>query len=189
MPPVGLSTLQRQVVLALAGLEPQWALPGGAALVGVHGVRRVTRKVDLCFHGLSELGELCDEVSRRLTARGFELVSLQASRASCRYGVSRAGESVVLDLIAESVPVVEPPVRVDWGGAQILVDTPHEILVNKLGALLHRSELRDLSDVCDLLEAGGDLERALRDAPRKEAGFSALTLAWLLNGLALASLT
>ncbi len=64
---------------------------------------------------------------------------------------------------------------------RILVDPPHEILVAKLGALLSRSELRDLDDVRALLEAGGDLSRAVADAPRKDAGFSPVTLAWVLQ--------
>jgi hypothetical protein len=67
-------------------------------------------------------------------------------------------------------------------GASIAVDTQHEILVGKLTALLSRSEPRDLLDVKALLDAGGDLDRALADAPAKDAGFSALTLAWVLKG-------
>ena len=63
----------------------------------------------------------------------------------------------------------------------IAVDTKHKILVNKLCALLHRSELRDLMDIAALVAAGGDLARALRDAPRKDGGFSALTLGWSLS--------
>src|SRR5207247_8526132 len=73
-------------------------------------------------------------------------------------------------------------------GASVAVDPAHEILVSKLAALLSRSELRDLVDVKALLEAGGDLDRALRDAPRKDAGFSPLTLAWVLKGFAPATL-
>jgi len=38
--------------------------------------------------------------------------------------------------------------------------------------LLERSEIRDLADVKALLDAGGDLDAALRDAPTKDAGFS-----------------
>lgn len=62
------------------------------------------------------------------------------------------------------------------------LDTPHEILVNKLCTLLSRSEARDLEDVRVLLESGGDFRRALAEAPRKDGGFSAPTLAWVLNG-------
>ncbi len=74
--------------------------------------------------------------------------------------------------------------RAEIAGASIAVDTLHEILVNKLTALLSRSELRDLLDVKVLLEAGGDLDRALADAPKKDTGFSTLTLAWVLKDFA-----
>jgi hypothetical protein len=57
-----------------------------------------------------------------------------------------------------------------------------EILASKLAALLERSEIRDLVDVRALLDSGEDLATALRDAPLKDAGFSALTLAWVLKG-------
>jgi hypothetical protein len=53
--------------------------------------------------------------------------------------------------------------------------------VNKLCALLGRAELRDLVDLRALLEQGGNFEQALRDAPRKDGGFSPLTLAWVLK--------
>jgi hypothetical protein len=95
----------------------------------------------------------------------------------------REQESVLVDLVAEPVAVVEPPVTLQIGDASILVDTPHEILVNKLCALLSRAELRDLVDLRALLERGGDLDRALRDAPRKDGGFSVLMLAWILKDL------
>jgi len=61
------------------------------------------------------------------------------------------------------------------------VDSRHELLASKLATLLERSEIRDLADVKALLDAGGDLESALRDAPMKDAGFSPLTLAWVLK--------
>jgi hypothetical protein len=64
-----------------------------------------------------------------------------------------------------------------------MVETPHQLLVNKLCALLSRSELRDLVDVRALVESGGDLIRALRDCPGQEAGFSPLTFAWGAQGL------
>ncbi len=37
-------------------------------------------------------------------------------------------------------------------------------------------------DVKALVEGGGDLDAALRDAPKKDTGFSPLTLAWVLKG-------
>jgi hypothetical protein len=74
------------------------------------------------------------------------------------------------------------PSRSSHDGGTILVDTPHEILVNKLGTLLNRAEPRDLIDLRALLQHGGDLRRALRDAARKDGGFSPLTVGWSLEG-------
>jgi len=79
--------------------------------------------------------------------------------------------------------VVEPPVERVVGQRPILVDTPHEILVNKLCALYSRWAIRDLVDGRALVLAGEDLDRALRDAPRKDSGFSPVTLAWVLRQL------
>lgn len=77
--------------------------------------------------------------------------------------------------------MLEAPRAFEIGPASIQVDTPHEILVNKLCALLGRAELRDLIDLKELLARGGNLGRALTDAPRKDGGFSPLTLAWVLK--------
>lgn len=62
-----------------------------------------------------------------------------------------------------------------------LVDTAHAILTEKLCALLGRSELRDLVDVEALVRSGEDLRAAIADAPRRDSGFSPLTLAWVLR--------
>jgi hypothetical protein len=61
--------------------------------------------------------------------------------------------------------------------------TSRAILVEKLCALLERSELRDLVDVEALVRNGEDLDMAIRDAPLRDSGFSPLTLAWVLREL------
>lgn len=94
-------------------------------------------------------------------------------------------ESVVVDLVADPTPITEPAQPFVVGTATIMVETPHQLLVNKLCALLSRSELRDLVDLRALIEAGGDLIRALRDCPGQDAGSSPLTFAWGAQGLPL----
>jgi predicted RNA binding protein YcfA (HicA-like mRNA interferase family) len=173
-----LSALQREALRALAGMAPAWALTGGGALCGFHLGHRETRDLDLFFHGLRELGDTPREVERRLEAAGFEVTGLRTSPSYRQYEARKAGEVVVVDLVAEPVPTIEPPVELEPG---VSVDTPHEILVNKLAALYSRNAVRDLYDVQCLLVAGGDLERALRDAPRKDGGVSGPGLAWLLE--------
>ena len=64
---------------------------------------------------------------------------------------------------------------------RFLVDSTRAILAEKLCALLERSEIRDLVDVEALLKSGESLELAVADAPRRDSGFSALTLAWVLR--------
>jgi hypothetical protein len=91
--------------------------------------------------------------------------------------------AVIVDLVADPTPIAEPPVAMSVGGTSILVETPHQLLVNKLCALLSRSELRDLVDVRELLQRSGDLQRALEDCPRQDAGFSPLTFSWSVRGL------
>jgi hypothetical protein len=95
--------------------------------------------------------------------------------------VSDGTSTCLVDLVADPVAPVSPPLTFAVGGQAILVDSRHEILVNKLCALLSRSELRDLMDIRALLAAGGSLEAALADAPRKDGGFSSLTIIWLLR--------
>ena len=171
-----LTPLQRRLLVVLRGLG--WTLTGGAALVGYHLGHRTTRDLDLFWHGRRTLDHLPLEVESRLTRAGLTWRRLVTAEAFCKIQVSDGEESLPIDLVAEPVPWVEPPVEVEEG---LFVDGIQEILTNKLTALLSRWEQRDLVDVHALLGAGADLERALRDAPRKDGGFSPPTLAWVLD--------
>ncbi len=180
-----LTPLQVRVLELLADAEPRWTLSGGGALVGFHLHHRVTRDLDLFWQGRDELGASRAWVVRTLEASGLGVEPLQTSPLFVRLRVQGDDESVVLDLIADPIMPIDAPEEVALGDTFIRVDTVHEILVNKLGALLGRSELRDLVDLRELLVRGGDLERALRDVPQKDAGFSVPTLAWVLRTLPL----
>ncbi len=109
--------------------------------------------------------------------------SIQTAPAFHRLDVRSETSSCVVDLVAEATESLEDPQRIRLGDVEILVDTPREVLVYKLCALLGRSEIRDLRDVGLLLKSGLDLADAAREAPRKDAGFSPLTLAWALKDL------
>ncbi|HVS19349.1 MAG TPA: nucleotidyl transferase AbiEii/AbiGii toxin family protein [Planctomycetota bacterium] len=170
---------------ALADLQPAWTLTGGGALVGCYGSPRTTRDLGLFLNGRAKLGEPARRVVDRLRGAGFEVTAIQSGSSLERLEVRSAGESTLVDLVAEPVAQIEAATQREVSGVRFQVDTEHEILVNKLCALLQRSEPRDLLDVQVLLERGGDLERALRDAPRKDGGFSRITLAWQLQSLAL----
>jgi hypothetical protein len=183
VPPSKLSPLQEQVLIALSGLQPAWTLTGGAALAGFHTKHRETRDLDLFFHHESTLGSLVADATHALQAIGMTVSSLRTTPTFAQLAVRLDTESVVVDLVADPTPIAEPAQPFAVGNATILVETPHQLLVNKLCALLSRSELRDLIDVRVLIESGLDLTRALADCPGQDAGFSPLTFAWSARAL------
>lgn len=180
-----LTALQEALLVALGDLTPAWTLTGGGALVGFHTMHRETRDLDLFFRGERSLGTLVTEAMQRIEAAGFAATVLRSTPTFSQLQARNEDETVIVDLVADPTPIAEAPRLTTVGDANILVEAPHQLLVNKLCALLGRSELRDLVDVRALFEAGGDLVRALADSPNQDGGFSPLTLAWCLQGLPL----
>lgn len=178
-----LTPLQVYVLKLLAPIRPSWTLTGGAALVGWHTHHRTTRDLDLFWSGEHVLGGLPQEVDALLRAAGLTTEVLQRGASFERLRVAQGEAVILVDLVADPSPLAEAPAFVSVDGVEVRVDTAHQLLVNKLCALLSRSELRDLTDLRALLAAGGNLDRALADAPRKDSGFSPLTLAWVLRSL------
>ncbi len=178
-----LSPLQLEALRALTGVEPPWTLTGGGALAGAWLGHRETRDLDLFWRDRESLGELPDRIEDRLRAAGLTVVARERTPAFVRLEVARGSQRTLVDLVADPTPWIEPAVEVTVDDLCVRVDISHELLVNKLTTLLSRSEIRDLVDVRALVAAGGDLDRALADAPRKDAGFSSVTLAWVLEQL------
>lgn len=176
-----LSRLQRRALRVLARLDPPWTLTGGGALVGFHLGHRETRDLDLFWRNRGELGDLVADALGALRSDGLDAQALRIAPAFAELRVTDGTDACIVDLVAEPFAPVEAPVRAEIEGAPIAVDSRRELLASKLATLLERSEARDLADVKALLEAGGDLEAGLRDAPLKDAGFSSLTLAWVLK--------
>ena len=177
-----LTPLQRRILRVLAEMTPRWTLTGGGALAGVHLGHRETRDLDLFWRNRAELGELVANALAVLRAAGLDTQVLRTAPAFGELRVSDATDTCIVDLVAEPFAALAPPEQAVIEGAAIAVDSRHELLANKLATLLERSEIRDLVDVKALVDAGGDLDAALGDAPKKDAGFSPLTLAWVLKG-------
>jgi len=115
---------------------------------------------------------------------GDSALGAQVLRTAPAFGelrVSDGADTCVVDLVAGPFSSIAPLDHAVIDGSTIALDNRHEILASRLATLLERSEIRDLADVKALLDAGGDLQSALRDAPMKDAGFSPLTLAWVLK--------
>lgn len=183
-----LSPLQRRLVVLLAEVVPPWILTGGAALAGFYTHHRRTRDLDLRWPALANLEQASRAIRDQLEAAALAYDTIQSSPMFARLRVAADGEVVLVDLVADPIMSIEAPDEQWLDGVLIRLDSRHEILVNKLCALLGRMELRDLQDVRELLQHGGEFERALRNAPAKDGGFSPLMLAWTLKGMPAARL-
>lgn len=172
-----LNSLQERV-LEIVATVGGWSLTGGGALAGVYLGHRTTEDLDLFLYGARAFDREPRAVQDALVAAGLEVTTLERSPSFVRLSASDGTLRVVVDLVAEPVPRVDKPQVLRPG---LHVDSPYEILVNKLGALLSRSEPRDLEDVRVLTASGVDLDRALGDVSRKDGGFSPMTLAWVLQ--------
>jgi hypothetical protein len=90
--------------------------------------------------------------------------------------IGRGEESVIVDLVHDPTPQA-PKLRT----SKVRIDSPEEILTNKLCALLSRAEIRDLVDVCELERAGHSVLGALPLAMRKDGGLTPAQLGWVLS--------
>ncbi len=172
-----LNNLQRDFLRAFFARENRFFLSGGAALVGFYFGHRTTHDLDLfTLENEIENGfRLVYEVAKELKA---SVESIQTSPDFRRLLVKRNEEAIVVDLVREYVFQIQTEKPVING---IRVDSPEEILANKLCTLLSRSEIRDLVDVQTLENAGFSLENALQVAAKKDSGLSPAQLAWVLN--------
>jgi hypothetical protein len=107
----------------------------------------------------------------------LEMETLRRSPDFRRFLLQGPSEGVVVDLVKDASPQVLE--KMSFG--RIVVDSPREILANKLCVLLSRTEVRDLVDVARLEEAGFDPIAAIDLAAQKDAGMTAGQLAWVLS--------
>ncbi|HMU33746.1 MAG TPA: nucleotidyl transferase AbiEii/AbiGii toxin family protein [Pyrinomonadaceae bacterium] len=157
--------------------ENSFYLSGGAALVGFYFGHRETHDLDL-FTLSNDVEKGFRLVNAVAEVLGAKVESVQTSPDFRRLLVKQGADAIVVDLIREYVFQVDPDKPIIGG---IRVDTPEEILANKLCALLSRSEIRDLVDVRELENAGFSIEAALEAAEKKDSGLTPAQLAWVLS--------
>ena len=176
-----LSKLQSEFLEEFFRQDSHFFLTGGAALAGFYLGHRETYDLDLFTleNEIESGARLAGEVAKSI---GAVVEPIQTSPDFRRVLVRRSDESIVIDLVREYVFQIETEKRVING---IRIDTPEEILANKLCALLSRSEIRDLVDVRQLEIAGIDLNSALEFSAKKDSGFSLAQLAWVLSQIAI----
>lgn len=172
-----LDDLQRAFLAAFFQREGRFYLTGGAALVGFYLGHRQTHDLDL-FTLDDVIVEGVTAVNETARQLGATVEAIQTAPDFRRLLLRRGTAAVVIDLVREYV-IQRVPEKPTING--IRVDPPEEILANKLCALLARSEIRDLVDVCALEVAGYKVEDALPFAAQKDRGLTAAQLAWVLS--------
>lgn len=153
-------------------------LSGGSAL-GVHLGHR--RSLDLDLFATDEAAFAAARASLPVIANSLNatmviLADAPAFRRALLTGP--AGQTLRVDLVYDTAERIGPP-PVESGGLRL--DSLREILINKICAILGRSEPRDLVDLFFLDRAGFRVVQALTDARRKDAGLTSAQLAWAIG--------
>ena len=174
---INLNNLQKDFLQAFFAHKNHFFLSGGAALVGFYFGHRETHDLDLfTLENEIENGfRLVNEVAKELNAN---VESIQTSPDFRRLLIRQNDEAIVVDLVREYVFQITSEKPIING---VRVDSPEEILANKLCALLSRSEIRDLVDVRELEMAGLSLENAFEVATKKDTGLTPSQLARVLS--------
>jgi hypothetical protein len=174
-----LTPLQQRLVAELAKRERRFFLTGGGVLVGFVLGHRATDDLDYFTTDSAAMAD-ADAIARALASdTGGTLEALTTSPDHRRYLLRASGDAVRVDFVLDRAAQLYAKVEREG----VLTDSTEEIFVNKICALVGRSEIRDLIDVMCLEQAGFRVEDFLRAARTKDAGVSPATLAWLLSQL------
>lgn len=177
--PGHLSPLQFDILRAFRNRD--FFLTGRGALIGFYGHKRTTRDLDLFTRDEDAFREGVNALSDTAALVGGELESLRTSPYFRRFRVTRAEEETLVNLVLETVKAVCEPAEL--APYFILIDTPQELCVNKICAVVGRAESRDLVDLRFLENQGLNLDEAISRAPEKDHGVGKDTLLMALQGI------
>jgi predicted nucleotidyltransferase component of viral defense system len=172
-----LNNLQNDFLREFFKRESSFFLTGGAALAGFYLGHRKTEDLDF-FTLENEIENGFNIIKDVANVLNATVEAIQTSPDFRRFLVTRNNESVVIDLIREYVYQIDREKNKING---IRIDSPQEILANKLCALLSRSEIRDLVDIYELEQAGFQVEDAVSAASLKDTGLTSAQLGWILS--------
>jgi hypothetical protein len=172
---------QDEVLAAAAGVETGFYLTGGTALGRVHLRHRYSEDLDLFVNDDDRFQAWVDRLLEiwRAEAR-WRLVVQRRDPRFVRAFLSHGDTQLKVEFVNDVRGRVGLPGRHEGFG---LVDTPENILANKVTALLDRQEPKDLADVWGLCRRGGlQLREALVGASSKAVGVFAADVARALLG-------
>ena len=175
-----LTGLQRDFLDVWFAQSKDFFLTGGGALIGFYGLPRTTQDIDLFTTSAAAFSRVpagVHDCCATLAAQGTAMVTSPHFR---RFRVERGDETTLVDFVEDLAPQVFPEKTLRDG---FILDPAQEIAVNKVCAIVSRSEPRDFYDLQFLAQQGFDPEEALRLANQKDGGVNEETLAMVLQSL------
>jgi predicted nucleotidyltransferase component of viral defense system len=173
-----LTPLKRDFLKGFFSRNQAFFLTGGSALGIFYLQHRLSYDLDLFTTQTVDWHALGNQVRAVADEIGAECRSLSASPDFHRHQLQRGAERELLDFVIERVPQVD---STKSSFDQIRVDTLREILVNKICALIHRCEMKDLIDLYFLHRRGYRILDHFDEATKKEGGLDPAMISFLLS--------
>lgn len=181
-----LTSIQSDFLTAFFASDDHFFLTGGAALIGFYGLTRATKDLDLFTLDEDAFGHSEQSIKQVAEIIGLELSVLRAFPHFRRYHLQSDSETLELDIVCEFAPQVFPNKPIIDG---VRLDSLDEIAVNKVCALVGRSEVRDLWDLHQILKRGYNLEDLIEKANKKDGGVDLESTVFVLSSLNWEALT
>jgi hypothetical protein len=171
--------LKRDFLVRFFERSQAFFLTGGSALGIFYLEHRLSYDLDFftAESGPVDWHVLANSVRGIAAAIQAEVHTITASPDFHRFELVRGAERELLDFVIERVPQVDS--RKERYG-NIRVDTLREIMVNKVCALIGRTEIKDLVDLYFLSQRGLRVVDHLADAQKKEGGLDPAMISYLL---------
>ena len=168
--------LQDRVLSAINALDTGFYLTGGTVVSRVYLHHRVSDDLDLFVNYSSQFGEWCGLIIDALLNRGdWQATPTMRQQYFARVMLTQNDVDLKIEMVND-VPSHVGEIRVHPVLGRI--DSPENILANKLTALIGREEPRDLADVWGLCShLGLSIHDAIEGAISKATGIYPLDLA------------
>lgn len=177
--------VQDAVLAAISALETPLYLTGGTALARGWTGHRYSDDLDFFVNDDGDFRLYADRAAHAAgKLPSADLKMLVRDERFMRFVVQLGGVELKVELVNDVPSRVGTPVRHAMLG---LLDTPENILANKVTAALDRDEAKDLADIWALCALKGlSLDAAIEGAQGKAAGVFAADLARVLARASLA---
>lgn len=176
-----LTSLQREILDALKGVDC-FFLSGGSALAAGYLGHRRSVDIDLFVVESGDVDALVGTIRAAASTAGWGVEMVRSYPGFKRLSVRNGEDSTLVDIIHEvvqqEVALADKPV-IDG----VRMDDISDIVANKLCAVLGRGEVRDLVDLYFISKAGFDVLDSMPAAYRKDSGIDPATLADVLRAV------